>query len=390
MKDSIFPRFSDAEYERRYKKIRAMMDKEGVSALLIVGTSALNRIGQADLFYVSNFLGNWTNVCVFPLQGEPTLFAQSFNHIPDAQRASIIEDTRHGGANTAKSVAANLKERGVTKGEVGIVGPLPYTDYLTLVEQLPDLRFRNLLNPYRMVRVEMSDEEVARLRVAAQMSDASVYALKEQVKPGLKEFELAVIVENAYSKDGGTHYIHYISSTSMHASDRCVPAQNQGDRVIQKGDVILTEISAAYWGYTGQILRPISVAEDPTPDYQDLYKVAEEAYYRVAEAIKPGATAQEAWETGAFIDDTGYTIVDGLAHGFGSGIHPPGIRTPETQIHEGPVTPFTFRPNMGVVVQPNIVTRDLQKGVQLGNLCLVTESGLETLQKYPVEFVRAG
>ncbi len=388
MKDSIFPRFSDAEYERRYAKIRQMMDQEGVNALLIIGTSALKRIGQADLFYVSNFLGNWTNICVFPLEGEPSLFAQSFNHIPDAQRASIIEDTRWGGANTAETVAENLNERGVTSGDIGIVGPLPYDYYLVLTERLPDVRFRNVLSAYRNVRVDMSDEEVARLRTAAILTDASMYALKEQAKPGIKEYELAVIVENAYTKDGGKHYIHYISSTSMHNSDRCVPAQNQGDRVIQKGDVILTEISAAYWGYTGQILRPISVAEDPTPDYQDLYKVAEEAYYRVAEAIKPGATTQEVFEAGAFIDDTGYTIVDGLVHGFGSGIHPPGLRTPETQYT--PVKPFTFRPNMGVVVQPNIVTRDLQKGVQLGNLCLVTETGLEPLQKYPVEFVRAG
>ena len=61
MKDSIFPKFSDAEYERRFKSLRSMMEVEGVSALLIVGTSALNRIGQADLFYISNFLGNWTN-----------------------------------------------------------------------------------------------------------------------------------------------------------------------------------------------------------------------------------------------------------------------------------------------------------------------------------------
>ena len=94
MKESIFPRFSDAEYERRYSKIREMMDREGVSTLLIIGTSALKRIGQADLFYVTNFLGNWTNIGVFPLEGEPALFAQSFNHIPDAQRASIWEDTR--------------------------------------------------------------------------------------------------------------------------------------------------------------------------------------------------------------------------------------------------------------------------------------------------------
>jgi Xaa-Pro aminopeptidase len=174
----------------------------------------------------------------------------------------------------------------------------------------------------------------------------------------------------------------------MHNSDRCVPAQNQGDRIIEKGDVILTEISAAYWGYTGQILRPITVAEDPTPDYEDLYKVAEEAYYKLFDAIKPGVTTLEILELAKFIDDTGYTIVDGLGHGFGSGIHPPGFRTPETEYR--PAKPFTFKPNQGIVIQPNIVTRDLQKGVQLGNLCLVTETGLESLQKYPVEFVRAG
>ena len=388
MKESVFPRFSDAEYERRYSKIREMMDREGVSILLIIGTSALKRIGQADLYYVSNFLGNWTNIGVFPKEGEPALFAQSFNHVPDAQRASIWEDTRWGGPNTADTVAEFLKERGVTSGDVGIVGPLPYDDYLILTDRLPQVRFKNVLAAYRNVRVDMSDEEVSRLRKAAGLTDATMVALQEQVKPGIKEYELAVIVENAYSGDGGKHYIHYISSTSMHASDRCVPAQNQGDRIIQKGDVILTEISAAYWCYTGQILRPITVAEDPTSDYQDLYKVAEEAYYRVAEAIKPGATAEDVFQAGAFIDETGYTIVDGLVHGFGSGIHPPGLRTPETQYN--PVKPFTFRPNMGVVVQPNIVTRDLQKGVQLGNLCLVTETGLEPLQKYPVEFMRAG
>jgi Xaa-Pro aminopeptidase len=388
MKDSIFPRFSDEEYQRRFVKIQQMMEEEGVSALLIVGTSALNRIGQADLFYVSNFLGNWTNVALFPLEGEPALFVQSYNHVPDAQRASILEDTRYGGASTAQTIVEELKARKLTRGDIGIVGPLPYDGYLTITGGLPDLNLRNLTPAYRNVRAVMSDEEITRLRKAAALSDASIYALKEQAKPDITEYDLGIIVENAYTKDGGQHYIRYISSTSMHASERCVPAQNQGDRLIQKGDVILTEISAAYWGYTGQILRPISVAEDPTPDYQELYDVAEDAYYRVVEAIKPGVSAQEVFELSKFIDETGYTIVDGLVHGFGSGIHPPGFHTPEVQ--KRPIAPFTFQPNMGVVVQPNIVTRDFQKGVQLGNLCLVTESGLEPLQKYPVEFVRAG
>ena len=89
-----------------------------------------------------------------------------------------------------------------------------------------------------------------------------------------------------------------------------------------------------------------------------------------------------------FIDDTGYTIVDGLVHGFGIGLLPPSIDTPSTQ--EAPLGDFTFRKNMCVVVQPNIVTKDLRKGVQLGNLCVVTEHGCESLQHYPNACVRCG
>jgi len=387
MKQSLFPSFSQAEYERRYRNIRGMMEREGVSALVIYGNSGMHRTAHSDIHYISNFLGNRDNFLVFLYSGDPVLFAQSFNHVPDAQRASILEDTRWGGPESAESVASYLKEFGVTQGEVGLVGGMPYFQYLILTEQLPGVRFRNLTSAYRRLRVDKSNEEIEWMRRGAAYTDATIRALEEQVHPGLKEYQLGSIVENAYSNEGGQTVFHYISSTSMHASDRCVPAQNQGERVLQKGDVILTEISAAFWGYAGQILRPITVAEDPSPDYQDLYRVAEEAYYKVFEAIKPGATEQDVLEAGAYIDGTEYAICDGLVHGFGIGLIAPSLRTPATQ--ETPPKPFTFKPNHCLVIQPNIITKDYQKGVQLGNLCLVTESGLEPLQKYPVKFVRA-
>jgi Xaa-Pro aminopeptidase len=388
MKTSIFPQFSPQEYARRYQNIRHMMERKGVQALVIYGNSGMGRTAHSDIHYIANFLGNRDNFAVFPTSGEPALFAQSFNHVPDAQRASVLEDTQWGGPESAKKVAEYLSDLGVSQGEVGLVGGIPYHQYLILTESLPEVHFRNLTGAFRLLRVDKSDEEVEWMRRGAAFTDAAVRSLVEGVEPGMKEYQLGPLLDRGYDMDGGQNVFHYISSTSMYDSERCVPAQNQGERVIQKGDVILTEISIAYWGYAGQILRPISVAADPTPDYEQLYRVAEDAYYQVFEAIRPGVTAAEVLQAGACIDETEFTIVDGLLHGFGIGLLPPSLRTPATQ--EKPPQDFVFRPNQCIVIQPNIVTKDYQKGVQLGNLCLVTESGLEPLQKFPVGFARAG
>ncbi|HMQ34551.1 MAG TPA: Xaa-Pro peptidase family protein [Chloroflexaceae bacterium] len=388
MDTALFPRFSEGEYNRRYAAIRALMEREGVAALVIYGNGSLGRTGQADLHYISNFLGNRDNLGIFPLAGEPTMLVQSRNHAPDAARASVIADTRWGGRDSGAAAAAQLRELGVTSGTIGLVGGVPYQQYLAIRNTLPDARLVDLTRQYRRLRVEKSDEEIAWLRRGAAFTDAAMRALEAEARPGLREYELGAIVESAYLRDGGQPHLHYISSTAMGASDRCVPAQNQSERVLQAGDVVLTEISAAYWGYSGQILRPIAIAAEPPDDYRELYAVAEEAYHRVCAAIRPGATSAEVLEAARYIDDTGYTICDGLVHGFGIGLLPPNIDTPATQ--EGPLTPFTFKPNMCVVVQPNIITPDHRKGVQLGNLCVVTESGLESLQQYPLAFVRAG
>ena len=44
---------------------------------------------------------------------------------------------------------------------------------------------------------------------------------------------------------------------------------------------------------------------------------------------------------------------------------------------------------MTLVVQPNVVTKDARAGVQLGNLLVVTEDGVENLHNTPVELIRA-
>jgi hypothetical protein len=95
MKTSLFLGFSEIEYQSRYCNIWPMMSLPGVSA-------------QADLDYLSNFLGNQSGDAAFPANGGPALFVQSCLHAPDVQQASIIKDTRFGETDSAETLTQHL------------------------------------------------------------------------------------------------------------------------------------------------------------------------------------------------------------------------------------------------------------------------------------------
>ncbi|HLX57079.1 MAG TPA: M24 family metallopeptidase, partial [Ktedonobacteraceae bacterium] len=192
----------------------------------------------------------------------------------------------------------------------------------------------------------------------------------------------------AYLGLGGKTHIHYMATTPMSNPTVCVPAQQQSDRVIEKGDVLITEISAHYHGYAGQILRPFAIGTPPTGQYLRMYDVAVETFSRIASVIRAGATSDEVLDAAEYIHSSGFTICDDLVHGFGGGYLSPILRTRRTSALQP--QPFTFRENMLVVIQPNVITEDERMGVQVGELVRVTRDGVESLHRYPMRFVRCG
>ncbi|TMI83476.1 MAG: M24 family metallopeptidase, partial [Bacillati bacterium ANGP1] len=164
----------------------------------------------------------------------------------------------------------------------------------------------------------------------------------------------------------------------------CVPRQSLSDRMIQPGDVINTEISVSFWGYSGQLHRPMFVGTEPNRLYRTLWDVALEAYTRCCAVLRAGATTEEVLDAAEVIHARGLTINDGLLHGFGIGLLPPSVRTRRTV--QEPHAPFVFEQDMCVVVQPNVVTPDERAGVQLGNLLRITATGCECLHGVPIQY----
>lgn len=380
-----YPRFSAEEFARRYGAVRASMREADLAALLLFGTIS----SPYEVHYLSNFPVTWEALLVFPLEGEPTLLLELYNHVPNARRVASIDDVRWGGPDLVASAARNIQERGLAAAKVGLVGKLPYQYEQTLRQQLPQAAFIDFTVPYRQLRLVKSEEEIAFLRIGAQLSDRAIEALEREARPGITEHQLASIVERAYLELGGKNNIHYMATTPMSNPRVCVPAQYHSNRTLEQGDVLITEISAQYMqGYPGQILRPFAIGAKPTNAYQQLYDVAFEAFNRITSVIRDGTTVEEVLNAADYIHNAGFSIYDDLLHSYGGGYLPPILRTHQTSAR--PAEPFAFKENMTIVVQPNVISKDERMGVQVGELLQVTSTGVQSLHNYPMRFIQCG
>jgi Xaa-Pro aminopeptidase len=384
MNSPLYPRFSEAEFSRRHKAAHALMAAEGVDALVVYGNSGIARHNHADIHYLSGFLGNRNNYLVMTGTGEPVLFVQSHNHVPNAREASFIHVER-GGLSSAVTVAHHLIKMGARKCTIGYVGDVPVQSYLAWQHELARCEFKDVTAAFQRLRLVKSAEEIEWLRKGAALTDAALENLIANVKPGMHEYELGALVESVGLARGGLPHLYYLSSGPQDGAGVCVPRQNLSQRVLQKGDVVNTEISISYWGYSGQAHRPIFLRAWPTDLYRELWDTALEAYQRCMACLKAGATSEDVLDAAEVIEERGFTINDGFLHGFGIGLLPPSIGT--RQAKRGvPKPPFRFEENMCVVVQPNVVTHDERAGVQLGNLVRITRDGAECLHKLPLKY----
>ncbi|MDP2744495.1 MAG: M24 family metallopeptidase [Dehalococcoidia bacterium] len=384
MTNELFPRFSEAEYGRRFDAARHLMDREGVEALVIHGDA--NHTGS--IHYLSNYPSRSPAWLVFPKQGEPSLFVHFYNTIPCTQALSIVKDVQCYWQSPPGAVAGCLRRLGLANASIGVIGlaaSIPCAQFDSLKEQVPEAKFKDVSRPFSETRWVRSEEELAWFRTSAYLTDLTCELLEQKIRPGLSEYDLSAIIHEAFLHHGGHLGIHFIASTPMSAPDRFVPWQFLTPRTLTKGDVVITEITISYWGYGAQIHRPFAVGAEPTPLYRKLFEVAHQCFENVRKVLQPGSTSEQIIEATSIIEKSGFTVFDSVVHGEGG-------RNPElgTRSSPHPFEPWTFKENTVVVIQPNPITPDHKAGLQLGSAVVVRKGGAEVLHHYPFKFPLCG
>ena len=390
----FYPRFSDEEFARRRALASQLMDKLGLSCLLVYGDSGHCYMNQANVRWLANYADHQYNYVVLPREGEPTLFMSIPNMQPGAAAISAVEDVRWsvgGSRDLASAVAARVQELGLGTAPIGVVGAdslrmptVPHHHHVTLTTELPGARLDYVTAEFEALRRVQSPEEVAWLRKGAEFTDLALEAMVEALRPGVREYELYAAQHGAYLSRGGQIVFSIISSTSMSTPRSPHPFPWPSERPLAKGDILLTEISASYWGYSGQAIRAVAIGEPPS-QYREFFAIAKEAYLGIQSVLKPGNTAEDVQRAGEVITEAGYTSLGPLVHGWGLGLAEPyiGLRGTDGWSSE----PVPFEEHQTLMIQPNVTTLDKTGGLILGNLNRVTPAGGDSYQHFPLDFI---
>jgi Xaa-Pro aminopeptidase len=375
--EATVPRFSDAEIARRRAAVETLLAQNECDHLVFCGA---NRFGSG-VQWLTRWPVTAEAVGVMTPGQRDAMFVQYVNHAPQAGLIADKADVAWGGESSIAAAIEVLRKRGAKENRVATLGPMTADQHAALSAKF--CKLKSLNRDYIRLRQVKSAEEIDWLRIGAHFSDLGMAALRDGAKIGMNERELGDVVERAYISQGATNVIHYIGTTSMAASDIGVPRQFPTTRRLQAGDVVVAEISAAFWDHPGQVLRSFALGE-PNKLYRDLHAAADKAFDAIAAVLKAGATPAQVIEASGVIEDAGFTIIDDLLHGYGGGYLPPILGSKSRPA--GPVPPEPFRAGQTVVIQPNVVTRDGKAGVQTGEMVLITDSGIERFHTTPRGF----
>ncbi|MDA0786133.1 MAG: M24 family metallopeptidase [Proteobacteria bacterium] len=394
----FWPWFSPEEYARRYALVRAGMEKEGFDCLLVYGISRSlgMEVGQSNLVYLTSVPSFSQSYLVVPLDGEPTMFVATPSHIKNIRDNAVIKDIRGAGSLFKQSggmssntgpVIERLKELGLDKKRVGIVGDsgwlninLPHEAHVSITESMPDTEFEVVTRWYENLKLVKSEEEIARMRQSAAVTDAVYDVMMHAVRPGVRPCDLYSIMARTAIEMNGRLALHHVGRTPMNNPDMDYPHFYPLTTPIEMGDVVMTEVGAGIGGYYGKIWGTFFMG-DPTPEYEKMFELAVSTSHNLHAAIKPGVVAKDLIPL--CLDDiqaAGYRAKTSIS-GWSTLNEPPDIRATPDSVTEAD---FVFQKNTCVSVTGWPVTDDEKMGVWLGDICLVTDDGAENLHKYPI------
>lgn len=237
--------------------------------------------------------------------------------------------------------------------------------------------------PVEMARAIKSPEEMKCVIASLRATEIGVGKLREAIRPGLTEAELWSVLHKSIIAQNGD----YVETRLLNAGARTNPwFQETSDNVIGANELIAldTDVVGCH-GYYADFSRTFHSGPDrPTDTQRELYKVAYEQVHYNMGILKPGMSFREYADRAWNIPDRYYANRYYLsAHGCGMTGEYPYL------YHHGDFPDAGYdgvvEPGMTLCVESYIGEDGAKEGVKLEQQVLITETGIETLSRFPFE-----
>lgn len=379
--DMLDEGISKEEYRERVTTVRKGLAKAGLAGLIAFGDCWRG----ANVSYFTQFrpldgVSDIANaVVLLGVETEPLLFVSS-QCVPYAASVTTFQvcDFRELGERLRTFADAHRK------GKLGLAGaayiPASVLDRVKAgLDGLP-LEPTTVLAEIKAIK---SDAEVRLLRKAAALTDSAMAAIRDTLADGKPhtERELALLADRAMLAGGAdrTAFDSMVQAGPRSAYNLARPT----DRVVQPGDLVMTDIGARYRGYVADGGRGFTYG--PTSaEKKAIVAAAARAVEAGLAAARPGMAA---FELNAVIQKalvkSGYEQFSSEARGHGTG-HGTGMDPEEEAPWIGPGNTTVLRENMVFTLKSTITVPNVG-GLRTERIVRLSAGGVEPLDQFPME-----
>jgi len=354
----------------RVKSLRNSLNELNIDALLVTGK--LNR----------NYLSGFTGTdCVLWVGQKKAVFVTDFRYTRQAQKQvqdmKILETPP--GKGHLQSAIDSIIDSGIQR--LGFESHLLSHYHYELIKKWlkgKGIKLVSVIDVVEKVRMVKSSTEINLIKKANQISMAAFESAHSQIRPGIREIEIAKIYEEEASKRGGEGLaFDTIVASGWRAG---LPHGVASSKKIKSGDLVVFDFGVKYKGYHSDCTRTLMVGK-PSPKQIEIYQIVKEAQAQALKKVRAGVSTKQLDQVARdIISQAGYGKYFGHSLGHGVGL----------DIHEGPrlaqSQEMLLQPGMVVTVEPGIYL-DKIGGVRIEDLVVVTETGHRVLTSYTKEMV---
>lgn len=379
--------FSPAEFERRLTNAREVMAAKGVDVLILTS--------MHNIKYFSDFV--------------PSPFGRTFGIVITPEDSITVTPwvdggmpwrTTHGenivysdweSKNFYRAVQDTLNERNIRPESIGVeFDGLTVEQYEAFQEWFSGAKLINVAEALMNQRVVKSDEEITLIRHGARIADIGGRAIKNAIREGITEYELAFIGTEAIVPEIAKVY----PSKELRETFCLVQSDINTDgahnwpttRKLQKGDLLSVNCFPMMSGHYTAMERTMFLGE-PDQRTLEVWKLNVEAYQLGLELVKPGAVAQDiATELNRFFEKHDLLKYAPIGYGHSFGVMSPYYgREAAMEFREDIET--ELKPGMVVSMEPMLTIPNHLPGAgayREHDTLVITENGAENITDFEV------
>jgi Xaa-Pro aminopeptidase len=344
----------------RARAISDSLESKGIEAILISQIT--------NVRYLTGFTGS--SGCVLISQRE-RIFFTDFRYDEQAKREIKDFDVIIGKEELPKAVIEKAKLLGIKT--LGFESSVSYHFYRALLRK--GITIKAISNFIEDIRKTKSAEELIMIRKAIVRAEKAFLSMKETIRPGFTERQVALRLEENLKKEG----CYYIPFDIIVASgeNSVLPHAKPTEKKIKSGDLVVVDWGGEAGGYFSDMTRTFLMKGRDISKKKEIYETVLQANLQALHAVAVGMSSRMVDKAARdSIKKAGYADFFGHGTGHGVGLH----------VHELPrisrLGRESIKPGMVFTIEPGVYIPGIG-GVRIEDMVLVEKSGCRVLTTLP-------